>query len=292
MLSGGGAVSHSRGLTVTYSPSLNVGQEPIPGYHLRRRLGTGGFGTVWEAAGPQGERIALKFLSAHARQAAAREIRALQALRHLNHPHLLVMHEVWCLNEYIVIAMELADGSLADLLDVYLTDYRVPIPADHVCQYLTQAAKALDFLNTRRHEVNGIRVAVQHCDVKPNNLLLVGENVKVADFGLSGWVTASTKLVRPAGTLDFCAPEVFQGVLTRQIDQYALAVTYCLLRGGRVPFPDTPANFQADYTRPKPDLTMLSEREQPLVARALEHYPHYRWPSCGDLMFELSKVVR
>jgi hypothetical protein len=72
-------------------------------------------------------------------------------------------------------------------------------------------------------------------------------------------------------------------------DQYALAVCYCVLRGGRLPFPDTPDHFAPNYTRPAPDLSMLSPAERPAVARALAPVPPDRWPSCGELIAELTR---
>jgi serine/threonine-protein kinase len=271
--------------------SLGPGLEPYPGYHLTRHLGSGGFGHVWEAKAADGRSLALKFLPCDARQMAARELRSLQAIRQLRHPHLIRMDQVWGYQGYLVIAMELAEGSLADLLEVYRSEFGTPIPPADVCFLLAQAAEALDFLNTRRHRIDGRCVTIQHCDIKPSNLLLLGETCKVADFGLSSSLGYSIETRTRAGTLDYCAPEVFGGRLSNQTDQYALAVTYCLLRGGRLPFSDTPSSFQTRYVRPAPDLRMLSEEERLIVARALHPLSTNRWPSCGEMMTRLSRVV-
>src|SRR5262249_58425574 len=73
--------------------------------------------------------------------------------------------------------------------------------------------------------------------------------------------------------------------------EYALAVCYCYLRGGRLPFADTPPDFQVDYVRPNPDLSMLEPGEAGAVARALAPMPQDRWPSCRDLIADLQKTA-
>jgi serine/threonine-protein kinase len=274
-----------------FAAALEAGVEPFPGYHLRRRLGAGSFGEVWEAAGAHGELLALKFLPCDGKNTVAREIRSVQAIGQLRHPHLIRIERIWCFQRYLVIAMELADGTLADLMETYIAEGNKAVLPEHLCLLLTEAAEALDFLNARRHHVDGRIVAIQHCDVKPSNLLVVEDTLKVADFSLSSSMSAHVETRCRSGTLDYCAPEIFQGRLSSQTDQYALAVSYCLLRGGRLPFSDTPSTFQANYTRPVPDLTMLSAAERPFVARALSPVPQNRWPSCGELMARLTRVI-
>jgi serine/threonine protein kinase len=259
---------------------------PFPGYCLRRALGRGGFAEVWEAKTSQGERVALKFLPLTG-AAARRELRSIQAVRQLNHPNLVRIDRVWCQPGYIVVVMERADASLLDLLDVAMTEMGTPITPEHVCHLLEQAATALDFLNAPRHAINGQRAAVQHRDVKPGNLLLFGETVKLSDFGTAALLTSPQSVCPSGGTVEYSAPEVFQGQVSERTDQYSLAVTYCHLRTGRLPFPDSPADFDRSYVRPTPDLSLLSCRERPVIARALAPLPRDRWRSCTDLVARL-----
>ncbi|MBL8795492.1 MAG: serine/threonine protein kinase [Planctomycetia bacterium] len=265
--------------------------EPYPGYRLRQVLGRGGFAEVWEAETPTGGTIALKFMQCNDGLAAAKEIRSIEAVRKLEHPNLCRIERVWAHLGYIVIAMELADGSLLDLLEAYMTEFHTPIVGEQVCLYLSQAAAGIDFMNSRTHMLEGRRVAFQHCDIKPSNLLLFGDTVKVADFGLASPTSAALKFHRRAGTLNYTPPEVFQGRLSDWTDQYALAVSYCEMRAGRMPFNDTPATFVKGFVRMAPDLTMLPESERPIVMRALNPTPQDRWPSCKDFIARLSKVV-
>jgi serine/threonine protein kinase, bacterial len=271
---------------------LQPGEEPFPGYCLHLPLGRGGCGEVWEARGPEGQPVALKFMRCKNTAAAAKEVRSIQSLQELRHPHLLRVYQVFLQAGYVVVAMELADGSLMDVLDIYAADYQTAVQPELACQYLSQAAEALDFLNTRQHVHEGRRVAFQHADVKPSNLLLCGETVKLADFGLSAAMTSGLETHGRAGTLDFAAPEVFRGQLSDKTDQYALAVTYCLLRGGRLPFDNSARRFTPTYSRGQPDLNMLSPPERPIIARALAVPPVRRWPSCGEFMAQLQGLFQ
>jgi serine/threonine protein kinase len=113
----------------------------------------------------------------------------------------------------------------------------------------------------------------------------------VGDFGLSTLLGSQQETRVRKGTFDYLAPEVFQGRVTSQTDQYALAITYCIVRGGRFPFPNTPTSFDREYVRPAPDLTMLSPEERPLISRALNTIPQDRWPSCRELFRQLEGVI-
>jgi serine/threonine protein kinase len=219
---------------------------------------------------------------------AARSVKMAQGLRHLN---LIRIERAWLAGGYLVTAMDLADGSLADLLDVY-QEKDAAIPLLELLPLMAQAAAALDFLNTSQHQIEGRTVAVQHGNVCPSNLLLIGPALKLSDFKLAVTLSGSLRPCHRPGRLAYAAPEVFQGQRSYRTDQYALAVTYCELRGGKLPFADTPPKITPSYTRPVPDLSMIPEVERPVIARALAVAPQQRWPSCQDFIAELRKAIQ
>lgn len=265
---------------------LDPGTEARPGYRLRRLLGRGTFGEVWEATPAAGAPLAFKFLRCRTDSAVADEVRSIQLLRQLQHPHLTRVDQIFSSPlGYLVVVMELADRSLQDVVD----QSGGPLPADRVCGYLGQAALALDFLSSRQHAVDGRRVAFQHCDVKPSNMLLFGGRVKLCDYGLATIVSGCGVCRRGAGTPNYTSPEVGQGRLSERTDQYALAVSYCLLRGGRLPFVE-PAARGMDFF-PESALEMLSPAERPVVAKALAPKPLDRWPSCGEFVGRLAGLL-
>lgn len=272
---------------------LEAGSEPFAGLKLIQRVGRGGFAEVWEARDPRGDRIAVKFMASKNAATSVREMRIIQAIQKLSHRNLLKINHVWSIPDYIVVSMELADGSLMDMLDVYKAEYNTPLSASLVLNYLRQAAVALDFLNARRHQFDGRQVGYQHCDVKPSNLLLVGEVVKLADFGLSTPTVALQSSYGRAGTLEFAAPEVHRGNLAETSDQYSLAVTYYYLRTGSLPFPTPTVGFQREYSymRPAPELNHVSRGERRVLEKAFDLEPSNRWPTCLAMIANLEEAV-
>lgn len=252
---------------------LRCGEEPVPGYRLQAKLGQGGFGQVWRAVGPGGVECAMKFVEVGG-PTAATELRALDAVRNRRHPNLTAIFGVWQRDSWLVVAMELADRSLADELHAAVEDGSTGIPPRRLARYLREAAAGLDYLAADP------RGGVQHRDVKPQNLLSIGGSVKVADFGLARVLDRSEISHTGNMTFEYAAPEFFENRTTLQSDQYSLAVTYCVLRGNRLPFLGTRAALLRGHTSLPPDLGMIPPSERPAVSRALSKAPQERWESC------------
>jgi formylglycine-generating enzyme required for sulfatase activity len=249
---------------------LEPGVEPVPGFTLVQPLGRGGFGEVWKAKGPGGFPVALKFIPLGG-QAGAAEMRSVELMKEARHAHLLVQFGAWERDGVLVVAMELADRTLADRLSEAMRQGLPGIPRAEALEYLSDAARGIDHLNG---------LGIQHRDVKPKNLLLVGGVVKVADFGLAKLLEKAGGSNTGALTFAYAAPEFFDGRVSPSSDQYSLAVSYCELRGGRLPFTGDRARVMAGHVAQPPDLTMLPGAERPAVAKALAKKPEERWPSC------------
>jgi serine/threonine protein kinase len=278
-----------RGAIMGEALTLQAGAEPFPGYRLLHILGRGGYAEVW-AAEHDGSPIALKFMRNRDPVVAAKEVRAIQSMREIRHPHLIRIDQVWSVHGFVVFSMEVAEGSLMDLLYAYHDEFGGPIPPEPLIRYMSQAAEGIDFLNARHHQIDGSRLGFQHGDIKPSNMLVFGNTVKLADFGLAVPMSMPRVNRTPCGTAAFAAAEVFQGWLTDRSDQYSLAVSYCLLRGGTIPFKDSPNSFNDPYTRPQPDLTMLPENERPTITRALSPVPQDRWVNCLAMVDSLARI--
>jgi formylglycine-generating enzyme required for sulfatase activity len=244
------------------------------GYRLRRPLGRGAFGEVWKAEAPGGVEVAVKLITRSVKGSEAqRELDALQLMKRLRHQNLLAVQAFFPLTDRLIIILELADGSLRGRLE-QCQDKGLPgVPPTELLRYFREAAEALDYL----HEQN-----VQHRDVKPDNLLLLGQHVKVADFGLAKLLEQTQlQTASHAGTPAYMAPEVWDSKLSVHSDQYSLAVTYAQLRTGRFPFSASSlAALMKAHLMEAPELGPLGSREQEVLRRALAKEADGRYPSC------------
>jgi serine/threonine protein kinase len=259
--------------------------EPIRGYRLIEPLGSGGFGEVWKCEAPGGIFKAIKFVYGDLNGLdndsirAEEELRAVQHIKSIRHPFLLSMDRVENVGGELVIVTELADQNLDELLQKYRSKGLPGVPRGEILSYLREAAEVLDLMN--------LNFDLQHLDVKPRNLFLVCNHVKVADFGLVNTLagTNDTKVQIGAITPLYAAPELFLGKLSRHCDQYSLAISFQELLTGSLPFDGKNARqLLLQHTQGEPNLSGLPAADRPLVARALAKNPDHRFASCMDLV--------
>jgi formylglycine-generating enzyme required for sulfatase activity len=262
-------------------PSLTPGSRPLPGYELVTRLGRGGFGEVWRANGPGGVPVALKFIRL-GEDTGRLEQRSLEFMKGVRNPHLVGISGAWLQEDLLILAMELGDGTLSDKLKEAKSKALEGIPVDELREFMRDAAVGIDYLNS---------LGIQHRDVKPQNLLVMGGGVKVADFGLAKLLEHTLSSNSGSMTPAYAAPEFFSGQTSSQSDQYSLAVTYCHLRGGRLPFVGNPAQVMMGHLMEQPDLTMLPDSEWAVVGRALAKKPPERFANCREFVAALSAVL-
>jgi serine/threonine protein kinase len=258
--------------------------EPIRGYRLIERLGSGGFGEVWKCEAPGGIFKAVKFVYGNLNgldvgsARAEEELRAVQRIKSIRHPFLLSMDRVESVSGELVIVTELADHNLFELWERYQQRGLPGVPRDELLGYLREAAEVLDLLNEK--------FDLQHLDIKPHNLFVVSNHVKVADFGLVNSLAGGDLQVQMgAVTPLYAAPELFHGKLSRHCDQYSLAIVYQELLTGVLPLQGkNMRQLLVQHTQMEPNLQALPAPDRPLVARALAKMPEQRYPSCLDFV--------
>ena len=266
--------------------------EPIPGYRLIERLGGGGFGEVWKASAPGGLLKAIKFVYGDLEAAddgdgarANQELKALNRVITVRHSYILSIERFDIIDGQLIIVTELADKTLWDRHKECRGDGLPGVPREELLRYMEECAEALDLMNEEYQ--------IQHLDIKPQNLFLVHNHIKVADFGLAKDLGANGVATITGGvTPVYAAPETFDGWLSRFSDQYSLAIVYQEILTGQRPFTgSTMRQLVLQHLQSAPDLTSLPVADRPIIGRALNKNHEERYPSCHEMVQALRNAA-
>jgi serine/threonine protein kinase len=251
-------------------------------------------GEVYKARDTRLDRtVAVKVLPDHIAkrdELRARFEREARAVASLNHPNICTLHDIGNQDGTGYMVMEYLEGeTLAERIK------RGALPVAQALRLATQIADALD----RAH-----RAGVIHRDVKPQNIMLTRDGVKVLDFGLAKSVpnsgpaedTVTAALTREGtvlGTPHYMAPEQFEGKpVDARSDIWSFgAVVYEMITGRR-PFDGkshtsligTILSANVPPMAGKPAAPSWLER---LVRRCLEKDPEDRYFSMHDVLLDL-----
>jgi len=255
----------------------------LPGsdYTLKRKLGSGGMGTVWEAIQKSlNRKVAVKVLTPPRRRKEAwreRFTREARIVAQLHHPNIVKVYGADTTGNLCYYAMELVDGTRMDKFE--FADSRATVRA------VLQSALALAYAH---------RCGVVHRDIKPANLMLdaAGE-VRVTDFGLASARTEDQNDEDARnGTLRYMAPErLMQGLCSPAADQYALGVTLWELLSRKRLFADVSgtALFRRICTTPVPPLEGVDHDLAAVVAKSVAPKAEDRYPDMDAFAEDLQR---
>ncbi|HWC07954.1 MAG TPA: serine/threonine-protein kinase [Solirubrobacterales bacterium] len=195
-----------------------VGSLVLNRFLIERRIGSGGFGVVYEAWDGRLERpVAVKAIEQQG-EAGRRVLREAQAAARLNHPGIVTLYELGEEDGNALLVTELVEGStLARLAGAgELSDREIGEIGADLCE-------ALDHAHSR---------GVVHRDIKPQNVQVTetdGEHhAKLMDFGIARLAddSALTRTGDVVGTLAYMSPEQAEGrPAGPETDVYSLALT-------------------------------------------------------------------
>jgi serine/threonine protein kinase len=269
------------------------------GWRLDHEIGQGGFGVVYREVVDGVER-AVKISrfpleevgaspgnASDVQAAVQRELEAIELLCRVgNHPHVLTLIRYEVVLGHLVTVWELAsEGTLLDRLKEHQQQNgQCGLPLDQLMPWMEQAAEGIEFLNSR---------GIFHRDIKPQNLFLVGGQVKVGDLGFLKLAGLSTASQTGMGTVGYLPLEAYprsaneKGQLHRTIDVYGLAATYVHLRTGKPPFGTTPHEITARQQRGDPCTEGMTAAEAEWVRQALSPRPNDRPTSAKSFVQQL-----
>jgi serine/threonine protein kinase len=254
--------------------SYTTGSRPLDGYTIKRGIGRGGFGEVYFALSDAGKEVALKCIQ----QGMDVEIRGVSQCLNIKHPNLIGLFDIrydddgqpWVVMEYV------AGQTLRDELE------QAPngLPLDQVQDWFQQITAAVGHLHH-----NGI----VHRDLKPGNIFRDAGIVKIGDYGLSKYISASRRSghTESVGTFHYMAPEIGRGIYGKEIDIYALGIILYEMLTGHLPFQgESSQEIMMKHLTAEPVLTAVPERFRAVLSKALRKDPAQRFHSVEELTTE------
>ena len=264
---------------------LALQQALVGRYSLERELGRGGMGLVYLAHEVALDRpVALKLLPpAYAAEPSHRErfLREARTAAKLSHPHIVPIHAVDEVDDFVFFAMAYIDG---ETLGERVRN-RGPLRGKEAVRVLREVAWALAYAHAE---------GVIHRDVKPDNILLERDSGRalVTDFGIAqvGHEPRTSGSEEVLGTAEFMSPEqAAAGEVGGGADLYSLGAVGFYSLTGRFPFEanSSVAVLAKHVTEPAPPVASVAPEVPTKLAHAIDRClrksPEDRFPDGGAL---------
>lgn len=239
-------------------------------YIIKKKLGSGGFGTVYLA-----EDTILKTLRAlkiphrvGSKEGDLLEESIVQT-KLLDHPNIVKLLTVDIIEHHIIMVMEYINGT--DLEKILDDEHKLSIKIS--LTYFYQILSALDF--AQKHKVI-------HRDIRPSNVLLdENNNIKITDFGTSIFLSEKQYATTKIGSPPYMAPEQFEGKAVFASDIYSAGCLFYEMVTGFPPI--VMANPMEIYKRAKAGDIVPLIKKNPSVSKDLN------WIIMKTLSPDLSK---
>jgi tetratricopeptide (TPR) repeat protein len=249
-------------------------------YELRRELGRGAMGVVYEAYDTVLERsVALKVISQELKDrpdVVELFMREARSLAQLNHPNIVTVFDFGQRGAEYFMALEVVQGRT---LEEIMSGVGGPMPLGQVIDIAIEVCSGLAFAHERR---------VIHRDIKPANIFLLDDGrVKIMDFGLARVVRElSIKKTMISGTPLYMSPEQIRGTdLDFRADLYSLGCMVYEMLCGTPPFYQGEILYHHSHTMPDPPtsrLPSLPPDVDAVLMRCLEKDKEARYSSVAE----------
>ncbi|MFC1705410.1 protein kinase [Planctomycetota bacterium] len=256
-------------------------------YELRKELGRGGMGIVYEAFQAElKRRCALKVLQGHEGERLVHEGQACAKLK--KHPNIVQIFDAGMVDGTAYIAMEYVKGTPLD----ELLEKKGPLPEDQLLEIGYKVALALH--HAHRH-------GIVHRDMKPANVILDEDGEPhVLDFGLAkDLVVGDTQFAGLiVGTPSYMPPEQLSPTgagVDGRADVYSLGATLYHLASAKPPFDGAVTEIMYRLVSEEPpalrSLTKISADLDAVIGAAMEKDPELRYQSSLEFADDLSRVI-
>jgi serine/threonine-protein kinase len=254
-------------------------------YKIIKKLGSGGFGTVYLA-----EDTILKCQRAlkipHRTTAQPDKLlqESILQTRLLDHPHIVKLLTVDIVDGILIMVMEYIEG--VDLEKIL--DQKNVLGLKTALKYFKQILSALAFAHHK---------SVIHRDIRPSNILInLEDNVKIADFGTSTLLQEKQYATTKIGSPPYMAPEQFEGKAVFASDIYSAGCLFYEMVAGFPPI--VLANPMEIYKRAKAgQLTPLMQKTPTVspelnwvIMKTMAADLKERFPQADDVLKELEKL--